>query len=81
MSLTGAARQVWSDSVEDSLDDDDYDSLVGMLSQCFKSKGQEETYKAQIRGHNKRKDETYIELGYTLRRLAIRAFPSVSHDA
>ena len=81
MSLTGVARQVWSASVEACVGNDDYDSLVEMMGHRFKSKGQEETYKAEFRGWNKRKDETYLELGYMLRRLAIRAFPGLSHDA
>ena len=34
-----------------------------------------------FRNRSKRKDETYIELGHTLRRLATRAFPCLSHDA
>ena len=81
MSLTGVARQVWSDHVEDRVGNDDYDSLVEIMGQRFKPKGQEETYKAEFRGRNNRKDETYIELGYSLRRLAIRAFPGLPHNA
>ena len=81
MNLTGVARQVWSDSVEDSVEAHDYDSLVETMGQRFKPKGQEETYKAEFRGRYKRKDETYIELGYSLRRLAIRAFPGLPHNA
>ena len=80
MSLTGVARQVWSDHVEDRVGNDDYDSLVQMMGHLFKPKGLEETYKAEFRGRNKRKDETYIDLGYTLRRLVIRALPGLSHD-
>ena len=81
ISLTGVARQVWSDHVVDKVGNDDYDSLVQMMGPRFKPKGQEETYKAEFRGRNKRKDETYIELDYMLRRLVIRAFPGLSHDA
>ena len=81
MSFTGVARQVWFYSVNTSVENDDYDSLVEMMGHRFKPKGQEETYKAEFRSRNKRKDETYIELGYTLRRLATRAFPGLSHDA
>ena len=57
------------------------DSLVKMMGHRFKPKGQGESYKVELRGRNKKEDETYIELGYMLRRLAIRAFPSLSHDA
>ena len=41
MNFTGVARQVWSDSVEDSVEAHDYDSLVETMGQRFKPKGQE----------------------------------------
>ena len=47
-----------SDNVEDSVENDDYDSLGKMMGQRFKPKVQEETYKAEFRGRNKREDET-----------------------
>ena len=50
MSLTGGARQVWSDSGQDSAEADDYDSLVEVMGQWLKPKGQEETYKVEFQG-------------------------------
>ena len=50
MSSTGVARQVWSESGEDSMEADDYDSLVEVMGQRFKPKSHEETYKAEFQG-------------------------------
>ena len=74
MSMTGVARQTWSDICSDPSMLFDYRSLVKGMGQRFKPEGQEVTYKAEFRGRVKQKDETFLEYGYCLRRLAIRAF-------
>ena len=79
MSLTSAARQAWSDSFCDGRIPLTYDSLVSALTQRFKPEGQEEAFKAEFRHRVRRKDESFLEFGHNLRRLAIRAFPRINH--
>ena len=79
MSLTSAARQAWSDSFCDGRIPLTYDSLVNALTQRFKPEGQEETFKAEFRHRVRRKDESFLEFGHYLRRLAIRAFTRINH--
>ena len=74
MSMTGVAKQTWSDICSDPSMFFNYRSLVKGMGQGFKPEGQEETYKAEFRGRVKQKDETFLEYGYCLRRLAVRAF-------
>ena len=81
MNLTGVARQVWSDCMDSSVSGQDYQSLVKAMGDRFQPKGQVNTYKAEFRGRRRKKDETFIELGYALRRLAIRAYPNIAHEA
>jgi len=56
------------------------DALVRHMRQRFKPEGQEEAYKAEFRSRVKRKDESFLEYGYTLRRLVIRAFPRLTYE-
>ena len=81
MNLTGVARQAWTDSFCDSAAPVTYDALVSVLTQRFKPKGQEEAYKAEFRHRIRKKEESFMEFGHTLRRLAIRAFPNIAHEA
>ena len=76
MGMKGVARQTWSDIFSDPSMLCDYRSLVKGMGQCFKPEGQEETYKAEFRCRVKQKEETFLEYGYCLCRLAIRAFQS-----
>ena len=80
MSMTGVARQAWADSCSDISVLGDYKALIRHMGQRFKPEGQEESYKAEFRSRIKRKDETFLEYGYALRRLVIRAFPRLSHE-
>ena len=59
----------------------DYQRLVKTLGQRFKPEGREELYKAEFRQRGRKKDETFMEFGYELRRLSNRAFPKKSQDA
>ena len=81
MNLTGVARQAWVDTFCDSKSPVTYDALVTALTQRFKPEGQEEAHKVQFRNRFRRKDESFMEYGYALRRLAIRAFPQIKHEA
>ena len=81
MNLTGVARQAWVDTFCDSKSPVTYDALVTALTQLFKPEGQEEAHKVQFQNRFRRKDENFMEYGYALRRLAIRAFPQIKHEA
>ena len=81
MNLSGLARQAWADSFCDSATEVTYDALVTALTQRFKPEGQEEAYKAEFRRRVRKAEETFLEFGYSLRRLAIRAFPKLAHEA
>ena len=81
MSLTGTARQAWTDSFSDPQASLSYDSLVSALTQRFKPDGHEEAYKAEFRRKTKTKEESFLEFGHRLRRLAIRAFPKINHES
>ena len=50
-----------------------------MIPQRFKPEGQEEAFKAEFRHRVRRKEESFLEFGHNLRRLAIRAFPRINH--
>ena len=80
MSLTGTARQAWADSFSDPHTTMSYAALVKALSQRFKPVGHEEAYKAEFR-RSRGKEETFLEFGHGLRRLAIRAFPKINFEA
>ena len=51
------------------------------LTQRFKPEGQEDAHKVQFQNRFRRKDESFMEYGYALGRLAIRAFPQIKHEA
>jgi hypothetical protein len=79
MSLRGTARQTWSDCYPGSQPSLDYDNLVSTLGMRFKPEGREEAYKAEFKSRKKLKDESFMDFGFTLRRLALRAFPKLEH--
>lgn len=81
MSLTSTARQTWSDCFADKEQCWDYNVLVDTLKTRFKPEGQEEAFKAEFRGRHKQKSESFMEFGHALRRLGIRAFPKLNHEA
>ena len=79
MSLKGTARQTWSDCYPGSQPSLDYNNLVTTLGMRFKPEGREEAYKAEFKSRKKLKDESFMDFGFTLRRLALRAFPKLEH--
>ena len=81
MNLTHIAREAWTDSVTGTGTALSYEDLVKVMTQRFTPDGQQEAFKAEFRNRVKRRDETFLELGYALRRLAIRAFPKLNFEA
>ena len=79
--LTGIARQAWVDSFCDSSTPISYDSLVVALTQRFKPDGQQGAYKAEFHHRTRKRDESFMECGYALKRLAIQAFLNITHEA
>ena len=79
INLTGAARQAWSDSCLSAVPS--FEELKTILKQRFKPEGQDEAYKAEFRHRNQRRDESFLEFGHALRRLATRAFATMEHSA
>ena len=59
---------------------EDYDSLLSELSRRFNPAERETTYRIEFRNRIRRSNESVMEYGYTLRRLAVRAFPNILHD-
>ena len=81
INLTGITRQAWVDSFCDSSTPISYDSLVVALTQRFKPDGQQEAYKAEFHHRTRKRDRSFMEYGYALKRLAIRASPKITHEA
>ena len=79
MNLTGVARQAWCDSKGSQALN--YENIKAILKQRFRPEGQEEAYKAEFRYKTRGKEESYLEFGHKLRRLAIRSFPRMSHES
>ena len=51
------------------------------MTQRFKPEGQGAAYKAEFRHRVRKAEETFLEFGYSLWRLAIRAFPKLADEA
>ena len=81
MNLSGLARQAWAVSFCDSAAEVTYDAYFTALTQWFKPEGKEEAYKAEFRRRVRKAEETFLEFGYSLWRLAIRAFIELAHEA
>ena len=77
INLTGIGRQEWED---DSSTPISYESLVAALTQRFKPDGQQKAYKAEFRHRTRKRDESLMEYGYALKRLAIRAFFKIIYE-
>ena len=60
---------------------ENYEALVFELSNRFGSSEIKTASRAEFRNRNKRQDETPVQYGYELRRLAARAFPDVAPAA
>ena len=81
MILSGVARQVWSDIVDSSVNAYGCQALGQAMGDRFQLKGKAETYKAEFHRWRRKEDESFIEPGFALRRLVIRAYPKTAHKA
>ena len=78
MSLQGQAQRVLGDVAYYGRGED-YETLVGELSRRFNPVERETTYRLEFRNRVRRLNETVMEYGYSLRRLAIKAFPNIPY--
>ena len=81
MTLSGLGRQAWADNFSDSAGEVTYDALAAALTQRFKPEGQEDACTAEFRRRLRKAEETFLEFGYNLQRLATRAFHKLAHEA
>ena len=79
MSLQGQAQRVLGD-VAHYGGTEDYECLLHELSRRFNPVERETTYRIEFRNRVRKASESVMEFGYTLRRLAVRAFPNIPHD-
>ena len=79
MSLQGQAKRVLRD-VAHYGGTKDYECLLHELSRRFNPVERETTYRIEFRNRVRKANESVMEFGYTLRRLAVRAFPNIPHD-
>ena len=76
MSLKNTAQRVLSDLPEAQIRD--FDMLVNALNRRFNPAERETAYRCEFRNRRRQKGETIPEFGYALRRLASKAFPTIS---
>ena len=76
MCLTGQAQQILGDVPAHVLND--YFTLVAELNRRFNPAERDEAYRMEFRSRRRKAGESPMEFGYALRRLASKAFPSVS---
>ena len=77
MALQGEARRVLGD-LPQQYGNIDYNMLVTELNYRYNPAEREFTFRMEFKGRNKKSDETIMQYGYALRRLAVKAFPSIS---
>ena len=56
LKLTGVARQVWSDTMDSSVNVQGYQALFQAMRDIFQLKGKTETYKAEFRGRRRKEN-------------------------
>lgn len=75
MSLRGAAQRILGDLTRDQLTNDE--SLKSVLTQRFNPSERETAFRCEFRNRKRLSGETAADYGYSLKRLATRAFPTV----
>ena len=75
MALQGEAQRLLTNLPRDVVGD--YESLVSELNNRFGSSEIKTACRSEFRNRNKKPDETPVQYGYELRRLAARAFPDM----
>ena len=79
MSLRGQAQRVLGDlSFYGAVED--FDSLVKELTRRFSPVEMETSYRLEFRNRVRQSQESVMQFGYALRRLASKAFPSIHND-
>jgi hypothetical protein len=79
MSLQGEALRVLGDlSLETQ---NDYDTLIDELTRRFNPAERESAWKLEFRNRIRTEKETAMQYGYALKRLAMKAFPSMTLSA
>ena len=80
MSLQGEAQRVFND-IAPFINTQDYGALISELENRFNPAEREATFRIEFRNRTKRENETPMQFGYALRRLASKAFPGISLHA
>ena len=80
MSLQGEAQRVLSD-ISPYIDTQNYGALIAELENRFNPAEREATFQIEFRNRVKKDNETPMQFGYALRRLASKAFPGISLNA
>ena len=80
MSLQGEAQRVFND-IAPFMNTRDYRILVAELENRFNPAEREATFRIEFRNRVKKENETPMQFGYALRRLASKAFPGISLHA
>lgn len=75
MSLRGSAQRMLGDLTRDQLTN--YESLKSVLTQRFNPTERKTAYRCEFRNRKRLPGETVADYGYTLKRLASRAFPTI----
>ena len=79
MSLRGQAQRVLGDlSFYGAVED--FDSLVKELTRRFSPVERETSYRLEFRNRFRQSQESVMQYGYALRRLASKAFPNIPND-
>ena len=78
-SIKGLAIAAWRDKFPDMPPSTSYPLLVATMRDRFNPKGMIEAHKATFQAAIRKPDQTIMEYAYTLRRLAINAYPG--HDS
>jgi hypothetical protein len=79
MCLRGAAQQLLGDLSADQLTS--YDRLKSVLTQRFAPAERVTAYRCEFRARKRERTESVTDYGYSLRRLAARAFPKTTWEA
>jgi hypothetical protein len=79
MSLRGPAQKLLSDL--NPIQIHNYQYLLTVLSRRFNPAERETAYRSEFRNRRQQKSETASDFGYALRKLCVKAFPSVQAEA
>ena len=79
MCLRGSAQRLLSDLTEYQIDD--YDEIKMALMKRFCPSERESAYRCEFRTCKRTKTDTAADYGYMIKKLACKAFPSMSSQA